>query len=155
MSVNILLLEDDESDAEVVQRFLTWAKNETYQVTHHESIAEGCQSLASGRFDVILLDLRLTDADETESFSKIREKAPDTPIVVLTGTGSEDLGPELVRKGAQDFLIKGHFDVVLLQRSIRFAMERQRLLIELERARAVADRQREDEILERIARQTI
>ncbi len=89
--------------------------------------AESLLKNASG-VDAILLDLGLPDSDGLESLARAEAAAPHVPIVVLTGFDDEELGVEAVRKGAQDYLVKGQTTTRLLTRVIRHAVERNRLI---------------------------
>jgi serine phosphatase RsbU (regulator of sigma subunit) len=73
----------------------------------------------------VLLDLGLPDAEGLQSLTELVAAAPDTPIIVLTGR-HDGTGVHAVAAGAQDYLIKDDLTGDLLERSIRYAMERKR-----------------------------
>ncbi|MHC4271722.1 MAG: PAS domain-containing protein, partial [Planctomycetota bacterium] len=75
-------------------------------------------------FDIIFLDLNLPDSNGLETITKTHKKCPDTAIIVVTGAYDDDLGPETIHCGAQEYLRKGKYDVELLTQSIRYALER-------------------------------
>ena len=77
--------------------------------------------------DVILLDLGLPDSDGVASLEWATRAAPHLPIIVLTGSEDEALGMEAVRKGAQDYLVKGQTPPRMIVRVIHHATERKRL----------------------------
>ncbi len=124
--IRVLLVEDSPSDAELLQEALLETEAEGFQFVLAESLTEALESLHKNSFDVLLLDLSLPDSFGTETFRKAREKAPNLPIVVLTGTDNEILGLQAVRHGVQDYLIKGQSDGRLVARAIRYAIERKR-----------------------------
>ncbi|HLO10330.1 MAG TPA: ATP-binding protein, partial [Desulfobacteria bacterium] len=72
------------------------------------------------------LDLALPDSQGIDTLSAVRTAAPGVPVVVLTGLDDENAAMESLRQGAQDYLVKGKFDGVLLMRSIRYARERKK-----------------------------
>src|SRR6266446_3315685 len=74
--------------------------------------------------DVILLDLFLQDAAGLETLSRVREAAPEVPVVVLTGLNDEAQALQALKNGAQDYLIKGSVNSRVLFRVIRYAIER-------------------------------
>ena len=77
----------------------------------------------------VLLDLGLPDTGELQELRGVRwltEHVPELAVVVLTGVADEHLGAEAVRAGAQDYLVKGQVDGALLNRVIRYAIERVR-----------------------------
>ena len=74
----------------------------------------------------VLLDLGLPDTRELQGVRWLQEHVPQVAVVVLTGLADEHLGDEAVRAGAQDYLVKGQVDGSLLNRVIRYAVERRR-----------------------------
>jgi signal transduction histidine kinase len=122
--IRVLLVEDGPADALLLKHALAESREETFHVTHVELMAEAIDCLARETFDAILLDLSLPDSRGLETVAQANGAAPHLPIVVLTGLDDEAAAVEAVRRGAQDFLNKGHADVRLLTRAIRYAMER-------------------------------
>jgi signal transduction histidine kinase len=84
---------------------------------------------------VILLDLNLPDSKGAETFRKVLEKAPDVPVVILSGQDDEDLAIKALHQGVQDYLVKGAISGNGLDRAMRYAIERQALLRSLEMSR--------------------
>jgi signal transduction histidine kinase len=82
-------------------------------------------------FDVVLLDLGLADSEGLDTFIQTHAHSPDVPIIVLTGLQDRMLGIRAVREGAQDYLVKGEVDDKILMKSIHYAVERNRLLVDL------------------------
>lgn len=77
-------------------------------------------------FDVILLDLALPDSVGTGTFSQICVRVPEVPIVVTSALENKKQAFEVLREGAQDYLVKGEVDVKLLKRALLYAIERHR-----------------------------
>ena len=98
-----------------------------FDLARVERLAVGLQRLEEETVDVLLLDLGLPDSHGLETFAKLHTQAPDVPIVVLTGLDDQALALEAVRKGAQDYLLKGRVDSNLLTRAMRYAIERKRV----------------------------
>jgi serine phosphatase RsbU (regulator of sigma subunit) len=122
--MRVLLVEDDDGDALIVEEELELSGARVdveRRRTLGEAAAAGLQ-----RFDCILLDLNLPDADGLEGLHELRALAPDLAVLVLTGLDDERRGIEAVGAGAQDYLIKGSTSGVLLARSLRYAVERRR-----------------------------
>jgi CheY-like chemotaxis protein len=137
----VLLVEDDAADAEIVGRFVALAAPETYDLRRAKTVHEALETLRDEAFALILLDLRLPDSIENQTFAEIHGAAPDTPVVVLTGMGDEVDGARRVREGAQDYLVKGRFDAHLLARVMRYAIDRHGLVAEVA---ALRERERRD-----------
>ena len=66
----------------------------------------------------------MPDSHGLETLDKIQERAPDLPVIVLAHLDDEMMAVQAVRKGAQDYLVKGRSDGLLLIRAIRYAIER-------------------------------
>lgn len=77
-------------------------------------------------FDVILLDLALPDSVGVATFSQICVRVPEVPIVVTSALENKNHAFEVLREGAQDYLVKGEVDIKLLRRTLLFAIERHR-----------------------------
>jgi len=76
------------------------------------------------KFDIILLDLSLPDSIGGKTISKMLKEVSNVPIIILTGTDDQLLAIEAVRSGAQDYLVKSKINSIILERSIRYAIER-------------------------------
>jgi len=121
--VHVLLIEDDDGDALLVQELLLEA-SAPIALDRVRSITEARPLLASAA--CVLLDLDLPDAHQLQGVHWLQENVPEVAVVVLTGLADEHLGAEAVRAGAQDYLVKGQVDGSLLNRVIRYAVERRR-----------------------------
>ena len=137
--IKTLLIEDNPDDALLMQEELASAKWVSFDVEWVERLSEGLDRLARGRIDVVLLDLGLPDNSGAESCHLVHAAAPRVPIVVLTGLNDEALGVQLLKEGAQDYLVKGNAEANLLVRSILYAIERHRLRTELQLAKESAE----------------
>ncbi len=120
------LVEDNPGDARLLREALRTAGARGFNVMHVERLDEASNKLRTAQFDVLLLDLSLPDSSGLDTVVRACVLAPHTPIVVLTGLDDETLAIEAVRKGAQDYLIKGQTDGPLLVRAVRYALERKR-----------------------------
>jgi DNA-binding NarL/FixJ family response regulator len=135
-TLNILLIEDNPSDADLVEHLLRKSEETRMEVHWRELLATGLLCLTEGHVDLVLLDLSLPDSDGLESLAEVYWQAPHVPVVVLTGLDDEETAIKAVKMGAQAYLVKNDLNLKLLIRSIEHAIERQRLLLELEAMRA-------------------
>jgi signal transduction histidine kinase len=133
--VKILLVEDNPADARLLHETLRDINKNKFELTHIQSLGEAIVRLAETNFDAILLDLFLPDSQGLETVEQILSAAPALPIIVLTGLKDESTGVQAVRKGAQDYLIKGQTNSDLLIRAINYSTERKRVEEELRKAR--------------------
>jgi DNA-binding NtrC family response regulator len=128
-----LLIEDNPDDAVLIERYLNISRKIKYNVIHVKRLADGLESLKRVLFDIILLDLTLPDGPMgIKTFETVYAQASHIPIIVLTGHDDDDLAVEAVHKGAQDYLVKGSVTGPILGRAIRYAIERKKLLTQLE-----------------------
>lgn len=129
--IKILLIEDNPGDVRLLRELLKEATTLRVELTHDDRLAAGLQRLEREIFDLILLDLGLPDSQGLETFDKACVQAPDIPIVLLTGLDDDDMSIRAMQAGAQDYLIKGQIESNLLLRTIRYAIERQKLILDL------------------------
>lgn len=122
----VLLIEDGEADTFLVRELLGEEMDFKFTLDAARKLAEGIEELDSGSFDIVLLDLSLPDSQGLDTFVQLYERFPNVPIVILTGLDDESLAASAVSKGAQDYLVKGELSGQLLQRAIRYAIERRR-----------------------------
>ena len=128
-------------DALCLQEALEQTGGAQYSISRVETLADGKNHLAKDNVDVLVLDLGLPDSQGMDTFLEVKQSTLDVAIVVLSGLDDEDLAVEAVRKGAQDYLCKDHWNANLISRSLAYAIERRRILNELreseERFRAI------------------
>src|SRR5512139_3813383 len=130
-SIKVLLLEDDPGDADYIRALLS-ETTDRLTVTYSDRLSSGFNHLAKDSFDVVLSDLGLPDSQGLETFIRIHTSYPNLPIIVLTGLHDEELAVRAVRSGAQDYLVKGRGDGGSLLKTIRYSVERQKLITTLE-----------------------
>lgn len=116
----------------MLQETLAQANAAQFELVHEDRLAAGLKHLARGGIDVILLDLSLPDGQGLDSLTRVHERVPDVPILVLTGLDDERLGVQAVQAGAQDYLVKGGVDGHSLVRAMHCAIWRQRMRTQLE-----------------------
>jgi diguanylate cyclase (GGDEF)-like protein len=131
MHIRVLLVEDNAGDADLLQEVLAEAHTAAFDVVRVEQLAQALSCLHQEHFDVVLLDLSLPDSQGLETFLRLHEGEPNVPILVVTGFQNDQLPTQAIRQGAQDYLVKGKVNGEALARSITYAIERQRLLEEV------------------------
>src|SRR5213076_308530 len=97
-------------------------------------LSDALLALGKGGIDLILVDLTLPDSAGLETVTHLTGPAKKIPLVVMTGVDDERLALQILRAGAQDFLIKGKIGTHEMVRSIRYAIERKALIVELQDA---------------------
>ncbi|HEX6021019.1 MAG TPA: fused response regulator/phosphatase, partial [Solirubrobacter sp.] len=138
--IQILLVEDDDGDALLVEELLSVSGAHVKLVRRQTLAAARRVNLA--RVDCVLLDLDLPDAQGLSALHTLKNDRADMAVLVLTGLDDERRGIEAVAAGAQDYLVKGQIDGQGLSRAVHYAVERRRAdeaRHELELARAHAE----------------
>jgi signal transduction histidine kinase/CheY-like chemotaxis protein len=124
--VKILLVEDNPGDARLLSELIRERRVSNIHMLHVERMKDALALLPTTHIDLVLLDLSLPDVSGIETVVRMHAAAPSIPIVVLTGLADEDTALDAVKRGAQDYLVKGQVDAALLTRAIRYAIERKR-----------------------------
>lgn len=134
-----LLIDDDPSDTHLVREMLAGGGFARFDLVVTNRLADGMRRVSDGDIDVVLVDLRLPDSQGVNTISILHAHAPDIPIVVLTGTTDEATGVQALNAGAQEYLLKEQASGVVLVRALRYAIERKRLELTLQRMAVVDD----------------
>lgn len=157
--MRLLLVEDNLTDALLVEDALDDMQGLSPQLTHVERLSAAEEQLENAEFDVVLIDLNLPDGQGLENFERLQMCAPDTPMIVLTGLANEEVALQAIQRGAADYLIKGDAPSALLERSIKYSVERKKnensrlelVKAQVERAEAEAANRAKDEFLATIS----
>ena len=130
--IEILLIEADHGNADLVKTELS-KSSRPFGIRHALCFVEAQEALRERDFDVVLLDLSLPDGDGLEGIERLRHIAPKTPVVVLTASACDRVSERALDKGAQDHLFKEQCSTEMLERTVRFAIRRQKNRAETER----------------------
>lgn len=120
----ILLIEDNRGDALLVQEYLSDAERH-YEVDVVE-LLEDAIAVLPGRYDLVLLDLRLPDGSGVEALQRVHATAERVPIVVLTAMEDPRLARACVAAGADDYVLKDELNPRGIGRAIDYALQRVR-----------------------------
>jgi DNA-binding NtrC family response regulator len=132
--ISVLVIEDSLDDFYFLKRVLD-SSEEIEAKFLHEDRLEGAISVAKNKvIDVAIIDLCLPDSFGLDTYVSFHEKFPLIPTIIMTGYKDYEMAFEAVQKGAQDYLIKGEPSSTAIIRTIRYAIERQRLMTELKTA---------------------
>jgi PAS domain S-box-containing protein len=127
-AINVLYIEDDETQANMVSKLLSKSMCCSFNVICKEDLACSIEYLSDEKceVDVILLDLMLPNSHGVHTFLEVHNKCPDIPIVIISGY--EDIALQCITLGAQDYLVKPDISQRVLVRSLRYSIERKKLL---------------------------
>jgi diguanylate cyclase (GGDEF)-like protein len=130
--IKVLLIDDNPSDAHLIEDMIADSGEPAIEMIWVDRLSLGIERTGHEQVDLVILDLSLPDAQGLQGVIDTRRHAPHVPMIVLSGLEDEDLAIRAVQNGAQDYLVKGQVDGKSLRRALRYAMERNRLLAELE-----------------------
>lgn len=131
-----LLLIDDDEDAYVLVRDFVAETTSNWTVDWAPTYESGLAQLASGLYDAALLDYHLGARTGVELLEAVRDMDRLPPIVLLTGQGDRAIDLAAMATGASDYLDKGSLSPILLERTVRHAMERDRTVAALRASEA-------------------
>ncbi len=123
----ILTIDDEENIRDSFRMFL---EDYDYQILEAKNGREGLEIFAQEAPDLVLCDLRMPEVDGLEVIETIKKQSPDTPIIVVSGTGIIADAIEAIRCGAWNYLLKPIQDMPVLLHAINQALERSRLIVE-------------------------
>lgn len=149
-TVSVLLVEDNELDAMLVQGALQTASHtqigpDGYVWEWTMTMRETLETLAARRFDLVIVDLALPDSTGVETLERVREAARGAAMLVITARDDYATAKAALALGAQDYLVKGEFTFPSLERALRYSLERKALADQ--RAADQAERERLEEQL--------
>lgn len=134
-SLRILLIDDDEDDYYLVKELLSEVKATRFTVEWKDSYKSGLDALLGGGYDACLLDYRLGPHNGLMFLKEAFGRGCETAMIMLTGFGDEHLDLEAMHAGAADYLVKALLNRDLLERSIRYCVERKSAEKALQRRR--------------------
>jgi diguanylate cyclase (GGDEF)-like protein/PAS domain S-box-containing protein len=136
----LLLIDNDPGHAEDFLAALLNAKDGPFRSEWLRTISEGIERLRANNIWAIFANLSLPDSQGLDTFHKIQQAAPGTPILILARADDEDIAAEALRQGAKDYLLEGHIDAYSFGRAVHNLTEREAaeeaLFTEKERAHA-------------------
>lgn len=130
-NLHVLVVDDNPGDQFLISELL----GETYlQISAIEkavSVKDAITLLQQRPVDIVLLDLSVSDSQGIDTFLQVNKYAENIPVVILSGLSDLNTATDAISLGAQDFLMKGEFSEKLLEKTIRYSIERKKTLLEL------------------------
>ncbi|WDF56727.1 hybrid sensor histidine kinase/response regulator [Mucilaginibacter sp. KACC 22063] len=134
--ISILVIEDNPGDFVLVQTCLFNTRINVKNLLHVQTLQQGITELSLNKIDLVLLDLTLPDSISTNSFQEIERVITGIPVIILSGSKNEDQALDIVKQGAQDYLIKDELNPRILEKSILYSIERKKNLTALHQSQA-------------------
>ena len=114
----VLLVDDDETIRDTLYELLS----EFYVCQTAETAEKAFARLEADEYDVVLTDISMPGLSGLELLGHVRQKFPDTPVIIISGIGDQEHAQGLIRLGAFDFLLKP-FGLDVVEKSVRRAVE--------------------------------
>ncbi len=133
--IEVLLADSNTRDIRFFRKSLAEAGDSRFGVTCVKHLGDTIKRLDDESYDIVMLNPTLPDSKGFDTFISVRMHAPRVPIILLSKAHEEELAVKALQNGAQDCLVKGHIDGGQISRSIRFAIERHRIMADLEHSR--------------------
>jgi diguanylate cyclase (GGDEF)-like protein len=139
-SVRVLLVEDNDHDAEIVKRMLGKYTAVNYVLERVRSTAECLEKMAAIPFDLLLLDYSLPGEDGLSFLRRLNADGDQPPVIMLTGWGDGRVAAEAMHSGAYDYFPKNAINSQILAHAIHQALENYRWGREEKRLREELER---------------
>jgi signal transduction histidine kinase len=132
--LSVLMIEDNPTDVLLLKSDLSIESGVRLTLTSAGLLQGGIDLLRIRSFDLILLDLDLPDSHGTETFDRVREAAPDIPVIVYSGAFDDQIARHVLQRWAQDYVTTPASRGSLVAHAIRFAVGRHRRALELQQS---------------------
>ncbi|MHC4875140.1 MAG: hybrid sensor histidine kinase/response regulator [Planctomycetota bacterium] len=129
--LRILLIDDDENSFVITRETLQEVDGRSVALDWCDNATDGLRKIMQSEHVLYLLDYRLGENDGIEVLRQARHAGCQAPIIIMTGQTAPDLDRQALEAGATDYVAKEAFDTSRLEHTIRYALERQRLVQEL------------------------
>ena len=114
----VLVVDDNPGDRCLVRTMVDSALGGQFEMEEAWNLAHAVKRLEAGGIDILLLDLNLPDSRGLATLSTLRAADGNVPIVIVTGSHDQAAVSEALANGAQDYLVKGEFEMPILARAI-------------------------------------
>lgn len=125
--MRVLVVEDDPVSRTATESFLSRCDQVggvSKELVRAGTLADAVAALRGSKYDCVVLDLGLPDSHGLATFRSVQRSAPEVPVVVLTGADEQDVGLDLIRAGAQEFVNKRYLSAWVICRAVNYAVER-------------------------------
>lgn len=129
--LDILYVEDDLADATLLCEQFRREDPDIYDITHSANFSEALDHIKAKTFSAVLLDLNLPDGNGLENIEAIKEIKPDLPVVIITGINDEEKAEKALKKGAQEYIVKGQATSQVIKRILQSSILRKKAELEL------------------------
>ncbi len=135
----ILYVEDEIDHVVIMREFIREIKNVNYEMTHVQQLDEALLELDNAHYDIIMLDISLPDEQGVDTITRVCERVPEIPVVVMTSMDDETMAVKALQHGAEEYLVKGKMNSHALSRILRYAIMRHKSRVELQSLSLIDD----------------
>lgn len=128
---NVLLVDEQPVDLPTLEKAFFEARGGPLELEWVGELSSAMERLSRGGVDAVLLNPQLPDSEGIAGFDRLNAFSADVPIIILTAVDDDELAMSAVQAGAQDYLLLADASAEVLVRSVRYAIERHRLLLAL------------------------
>jgi len=121
----VLIVDDDEAIRDTLFELLS----ETYICQTAETVEQALARLEADTYDVVLTDISMSGLSGVELLGHVRQKFPNTPVIIISGISDQEHAQGLIKLGAFDFLLKP-FSLEVVEKSVTRAVEYRKRLLE-------------------------
>ena len=125
----ILVVDDDETTRDTLYELLT----EEYDCQTAQTAEQALARLEVDSYDLVLTDISMPGLSGLELLGQVRQKYPDTPVIIISGISDEEHSQGLIRLGAFEFLLKP-FRLEVVEKSVKRALDRRPHLLQTPRS---------------------
>ena len=122
--IKILLVDDDEEDYIITREVLSEIEDWRFDIEWVANYDAALEVIDTSQFDVCLVDYHLGARNGLQLLSEVINNGCKTPMILLTGQGDREIDIQAMEAGAADYLVKSRIDAFLLERSIRYSIQR-------------------------------
>lgn len=130
-AISILILDDDEDDVVLTRALLNEIEGSHFDTDWIDDVESALDAILAGKHDLYLVDYRFGTGDGLELIGVAVERGCKAPLILMTGQGDRSIDIRAMTVGATDYLNKAELTAALIDRSIRYALERKRVESEL------------------------
>lgn len=134
LKINILIVEDNHQDFLIFKEIISQIDDFVVKMDHAPDMLEASELISKNVYDIIFLDLFLPDSFGQDTFKAIQKLDIEAPVVILSGLSDKNIALDIVKLGAQDYIVKGDFNSILLEKSIIYSIERKRFQEKLQKS---------------------
>ncbi len=127
--IRVLVVDSSTIDRKLLLNYLANIEDTVLECDELDSMDEAIEQISHNpdRYDLVILDLRLANAQGLDILKQFSKTFPNLPYIIVSTYGDDDVIENALNIGAHDYLIKGQFTVDRLARAVRFAINREQV----------------------------